>query len=137
MYVCGVTEDDLRGIHEQLGELENLSGTEKSVVLMDSVPSGVRNFALALTWFTVGFEGLIAVCFLPFGIKFLDNIRHYALILFGVGVYALATVQGFGLLLMTMGTAQCPMQKQKTRVTFISVFAIIYLYSLGKMMFPM
>lgn len=137
MYVCGLTEDDMRGIHENLGELENLYGTEKSVTLMETLPPGVRNFALFLTWFTVGFEGLIAVCFLPLGVKFLDKIRHAMLILFGVGVYALATVQGFGLLLMTMGTAQCPMQKQRTRISFIAVFAIIYLYGLGKMLFNM
>jgi len=114
-----------------------LSGTEKSVMLMESVPPRIRYFAQFLTWFTIGFEGLIAVCFLPLGLRSLDKIRHFALLIFGVGVYALATVQGFGLLLMTMGTAQCPMGKYKTRVGFIIVFSIIYLYGLGKMLFQM
>ncbi|MDG2388000.1 MAG: hypothetical protein P8M30_01655 [Planctomycetaceae bacterium] len=111
MSVGGLTEDDMRGIHENLRELEVLSGTEKSVMLMESVPPRIRYFAQFLTWFTIGFEGLIAVCFLPLGLRSLDKIRHFALLIFGVGVYALATVQGFGLLLMTMGTAQCPMGK--------------------------
>jgi len=135
MFVGGLTEDDLREVRKNLADLEELSGEEKSVALLESVPPRLRYLAMFMTWFTIGFEGLIAACFLPLGVKFLDRIRHAMLILFGIAVYALATVQGFGLLLMTMGTAQCPMEKQKTRIGLITVFAIIYLYGLGKMLF--
>lgn len=42
--------------------------------------------------------------------------------------YAVATVDGFGWLLLAMGAAQCRLEQRRTRLAYVAVFVLILLY---------
>jgi hypothetical protein len=55
--------------------------------------------------------------------------RDIFLIIFCVTTYAIATVQGFGWLLIAMGVAQSDPDRWKTRIVYIAVYALVIFYS--------
>lgn len=81
-----------------------------------------------LTLWTVGIEGAVAVTFLwPLG-RGLSRMRNIVLLSFCVTTYAVATITGFGWLLLAMGVAQCG-PKRWTRFFYLAVFGLILFYS--------
>ncbi|MBW2715556.1 MAG: hypothetical protein JRD03_05745 [Deltaproteobacteria bacterium] len=54
--------------------------------------------------------------------------RHTLLLVFCVTTYAVATVEGFGWLLISMGVAQCERRLVRTRALYIASFGLILVY---------
>jgi hypothetical protein len=96
------------------------------------IPPQPERFVLAanvLTYSALVIESLVALAFLwPLG-RGISKFRDVFLIIFCVTTYAVATVQGFGWLLIAMGVAQSDPDKWKTRIAYVVVYALIIFYS--------
>ena len=82
----------------------------------------------ATTIWTAAIELAVAVSFLWWRPGVLSRLRHALLIAFCVTTYAVATVEGFGWLLISMGVAQCNAHHLRTRCFYLASFALILGY---------
>lgn len=81
-----------------------------------------------MTWWTVAIEGASALTFLwPVG-RGLSKVRDAILLTFCVTTYAVATVAGFGWLLLALGVAQCQPERRTTQLFYLAVFVLILFY---------
>jgi hypothetical protein len=91
-------------------------------------PEGNRSLAGWLTWLTLASELAVALTFLwPLG-RGPSAARHVALLAFSAGTYGVATVRGFGWVLMALGVAQCETDARRTRLAYLATFALIGAY---------
>jgi hypothetical protein len=91
-------------------------------------PLRFRLLATAMTWWTVAIEGALALTFLWPVERGLSKMRDAILLTFCVTTYAVATVAGFGWLLLALGVAQCEPERRKTQLLYLLVFALILFY---------
>ena len=91
-------------------------------------PPGLRLLAQGLTAWTLAIEGLLAAAFLWPGRRGPARLRDAALLVFCATTFAVATVAGFGWLLLAMGIAQCPAEGGRTRALYLATFALILFY---------
>ena len=86
---------------------------------------------MATIW-TAAIELLIAAAFLWWRDGWLARVRHALLIVFCATTYAVATVEGFGRLLISMGVAQCgemrPRAKRAHITYYVACYALILFY---------
>ena len=95
------------------------------------IPHQPERFVLVaqiLTYFTVVLEGLVALSFLWSVRRGISMYRDIFLIVFCITTYAIATVEGFGWLLIAMGVAQTEPDRWKTRIAYITVYGLIIFY---------
>ena len=78
--------------------------------------------------FTLAAESLVATAFLWPGVASMAKWRDVSLLFFCLSVYSVATVAGFGWLLLAMGLAQCGTDRPRTRVAYVGAFLAILLY---------
>jgi hypothetical protein len=91
-------------------------------------PARFDLLARVLTVWTVAVEGLLAVAFLwPLG-RGLSRLRDACLLVFCATTYAVATVDGFGWLLISLGVAQCRPGRHTTRALYLAAFALVLFY---------
>jgi len=91
-------------------------------------PPGNRRLAAWLTWLTLVSEVAVALAFLwPLG-RGPSRARHLTLLAFAAGTYSIATVRGFGWLLMALGVSQCGPDARRTALAYVAVFALIGVY---------
>jgi len=105
------------------------SGTE--------IPAQPGRFVMVsqfLTYWTVFVESAVALLFLVPGERGLSRFRDFFLVLFSVTTYSVATVEGFGWLLIAMGVSQCGDERKAVRFLYIAAFFLIIVYKYaGKM----
>jgi hypothetical protein len=82
----------------------------------------------ATTFWTAGIELALAAAFLWWKGGALSRARDALLIAFCATTYAVATVDGFGWLLISMGVAQCDPRFVRTKVVYVASFALILVY---------
>ena len=80
------------------------------------------------TFWTLGSELLVAGTFLWPRRGRVHRLRHVALLMFCSTTYAVATVEGFGWLLISMGVAQCEPERRTTRWLYLGAFLLILFY---------
>jgi hypothetical protein len=80
------------------------------------------------TYWTVLIEGLLALAFFWPVNRGLSKLRDLLLICFCVTTYAVATVEGFGWLLIAMGIAQCDSTRWRLRLGYLGAFVLILFY---------
>jgi len=86
----------------------------------------VNKIAGFLTYYTIFLELLVALFFLiPKKIS-ISKYRDYFLILFCISVYSVATVEGFGWLLIAMGISQSDNKKLPILLYILSFFIILF-----------
>ena len=91
-------------------------------------PPRFLQLARLATMWTLVLEATVAATFLaPVGWR-LSRHRHGALLLFCATTYAVATVEGFGWLLIAMGLAQCEPGRRWTPRLYVGVFFLILFY---------
>lgn len=90
----------------------------------------LRRLAQIMTWWTVLIEGALAVLFLPVGSRRWKITRDIVLILFAATTYLVATVKGFGWLLVIMGLAQCEEKEAVLVPLYLITFFAIQLYTM-------
>ncbi len=91
-------------------------------------PQRFRWLAWMLTWWTVGIEGITAAAFLWPVDRGISRLRHILLLVFCATTYAVATVAGFGWLLLAMGVAQCDVRYHLFPSWYLLAFGLILLY---------
>lgn len=106
--------------HSDGGSLEAVAAATPSVWL--------ERLAMAITAWTLAIELAITVTFCWWQGRGPSKLREAFLILFCVSTYAVATVEGFGWLLIAMGVAQCEADRTRARVAFLATFALILFY---------
>ena len=122
---AGLDESELARLRELVREHEdgvNAQGPDDSVL-----PPRLVAVAEILTFSLVALELAVALIFLAPARLGLARVRDPALLLFAGMVYAIAPVEGFGWLLLSMGVAQSPPGRRWTRRAYAAVFAIILL----------
>jgi hypothetical protein len=78
-----------------------------------------------MTLFTVAIEALLAVAFLWTPDRGVSRIRDASLLVFCATTYTVATVEGFGWLLIAMGVAQCAPGRSGTRTLYLAAYALV------------
>jgi len=131
-YAGGVSTEELKEYRDSKKELQNsfLEDAEpvESVTLISNPRIGV--LAIAMTWWTILIEGLIAlVCLWP-GDRLIAIIRTTVVLIFAATTYLLTPVLGFGWMVIVLGFAQCPEQYKKLRASFLVVLGLFYIYRL-------
>jgi len=95
---------------------------------MPEIPTRFRYLALAATFWNLFINAALAIIFLwPSGVR-VNRLRHLALLTYCIVTYAIATVDGFGWLLLAMGAAQTGIEQLRIRRAYIAVFVLILLY---------
>lgn len=106
---------------------QHLDGARSAPVLAAAPVPFVAVARIGTIW-TVAWEGLVAICFLwPVG-RGPSLLRDASLQIFCVTTYAVATVAGFGWLLVAMGVGQCDPGKPWPRAAYLLLFALILFY---------
>jgi hypothetical protein len=93
-----------------------------------SLPARFIWVAQATTIWTAAIELAVAASFLWWRQGVLSRLRDALLIAFCATTYAVATVEGFGWLLISMGVAQCDTHRPRTRLLYLASFALILIY---------
>lgn len=92
-------------------------------------PTGIATLAHATVLWTLAIEAAVAIGFCwPSG-QGPGRYRDFALLLFGITTYAVATVEGFGWLLCCMGIAQCDPRRPRLALAYLGLFASILCYA--------
>lgn len=84
--------------------------------------------ARGATWWTFAIEASVATAFLWPADRGPARVRDATLLCFAITTYAVATVAGFGWLLLAMGTAQCRPDRSCTRLAYLAVFGLVLFY---------
>jgi hypothetical protein len=118
----------LEGIVSQRNFLESHADVGMLTTAGPLRTAAFDRLADAMTFWTVGIEGLVALTFLWPRDRAPSRLRDAALLVFCATTYAVATVAGFGWLLISMGIAQCAPEKTGIRLGYLGVFALILVY---------
>ena len=106
-----------------------LRGIEVSEIALTGSPQ-VSGLAHAVTWWTVLIEGALGVAFLAPNRPWIAKWRNALLLAFAVSTYSVATVRGFGWMLMLLGLAQCSDREKGFRLGYVLAFLLIQAYML-------
>ncbi len=107
---------------------ESASAADPTPALAE--PPRLPAVAGLLTFFTLVLEAGIAAAFLlPWGRRLWDRVRDPLLLGFCISTYAVATVAGFGWLLVCLGVAQCDGERRGLRALYLAVFVLVLVYA--------
>jgi hypothetical protein len=106
----------------------HVDGVRLETVVATTPSARIEWLALAMTGWTLAIEFAIAVAFCWWHGHGPSKLRNTLLILFCTTTYAVATVDGFGWLLISMGLAQTEAHHTRTRVALVATFALILFY---------
>lgn len=93
-----------------------------------NVPARFKAVALAATGWNLLINLALAIAFLWPARPAPQRLRHGLLLVYCAITYAVATVDGFGWLLLAMGAAQCRLEQHRTRIAYAAVFVLIIFY---------
>jgi hypothetical protein len=123
--IAGIDRDTLEAL---LQHLETHRDTPMSPApSVPVLPLSLANVALAATAWNLFINAALAFAFLWPGDR-LSNARHLLLLVYCVVTYAIATVDGFGWLLLAMGSALCGADQRRLRAVYVVVFVLIIFY---------
>lgn len=137
----GLTREQMAANHDAVdwlsyGHFQNIDLSAAKLHTTDRI----RSLATMMTWWTVAIEAIVAAFFLAtiFLRRSSDasrrspwhRWRNVILLFFAISTYSIATVKGFGWILLLMGYAQCEEDESKSRLAYIGVFLLIQLYKM-------
>jgi hypothetical protein len=122
----GLDDDQLRERRELLGR--HADGVAPEAQVVPAEPARFRAVVWLATLGTFASEAGLALAFLwPLG-RGPSRLRDPLLIAFCAVTYLVAPVSGFGWLLIALGVAQTPAERWRTRVAYLVVFGLVYVY---------
>jgi hypothetical protein len=124
LLATGIAREDLLALRDLVSE--HVDGIRVPDDL-PALPGPLVTVARALTFATVAIEAAVALAFLAPARSRLGAARHGLLLLFCATTYAVAPVEGFAWLLLSMGVAQCELERVRTRLTYVGVFGLVLL----------
>lgn len=93
------------------------------------IPARIVSLAVAATLWNLFINAALAVSFAwPGSGRRLTSLRHLLLLVYCAITYAVATVDGFGWLLLAMGASLCAPQMRRTRLAYMTVFVMVLFY---------
>ncbi len=115
---------------EQLREFveQHVDGPTFSAMESPGQPARFLLASFLATFWTIAIEGAVAIAFLWPVERGVSKLRDTLLLAFCATTYAVATVEGFGWLLISMGFAQCTPQRRTARLLYLAVFGLILFY---------
>jgi len=122
---CDITKDELNNFRDYVKQHVDGNLLHKKNINFDL--KCLNKVSYFLTYYSVSLEFIIALLFLLPKRLYISKFRDYFLILFCVSIYSVATVEGFGWLLIAMGISQCD-DKKYTSLLYILCFLIILIY---------
>lgn len=123
--LMGMTADALQASDDLFRYFEIYPNPVSELIFLSA--SGLRVTALAVSYWTILIEGIIALTFLvPSKHGFFAN-RDFFLILFLITTYFIAPVSGFALILCIMGLANVERSRRNTRAIYIAAFFLLQL----------
>jgi hypothetical protein len=119
---------------EQVAALRDLvrthtDGLRPEAASDPELPARLVIVARVLTVSLLALEAAVALTFLSPAATHLARARHALLLGFCTAVYALAPVEGFAWLLLSMGVASCETTRPRTRRAYVLVFGFVLLAS--------
>lgn len=123
--VCNISEDELYYFRDYI--TQHIDGELIYVEVIDFNLNCIDEVSGFLTYYTLILELMIALLFLIPKHMAISKFRDYFLILFCLSVYSVATVEGFGWLLIAMGISQSDNKKIPV-LLYILCFLIILIY---------
>jgi hypothetical protein len=124
--VTGLDAAALRALRGAL--LVHVDGPAPASGGIAALPAGLAIAADALTAATLLLEAALAAAFLVPRAWRPARLADPLLLLFCAGTFALAPVEGFGWLLLSMGVAQCPPSRTGLRALYVAVFVLLLAY---------
>ncbi len=122
---CNISKDDLDYFRDYVKQ--HVDGNLVFAEVINFNLKCIYKIAGFLTYYTIFLELLVALFFLiPKKIS-ISKYRDYFLILFCISIYSVATVEGFGWLLIAMGISQSD-NKKLPILFYIFAFLIILIY---------
>ena len=122
----GLTTDQLDLHREALDR--HLDAPPFEIEPGEPLPARLERVADVATIWTAAIELVVAGAFLWWRDGWLARIRHALLIVFCATTYAVATVEGFGWVLISMGVAQCGGTRTRTKLSYVACYALILFY---------
>lgn len=118
---------------EQFEALRNFvtSHADGGLATEIDAPQEPRRFVLLAqiaAWWNIVLNAAIAIAFLGPRDRGLSRYRNELLLTFCVVTYAIATVAGFGWLLIAMAVAQTDPEQKRLRILYTAAFGLIVLY---------
>ena len=121
---CDISKDDLDYFRDYVKQ--HVDGNLVFAEVINFNLKCINKIAGFLTYYTIVLELLVALFFLiPKKIS-ISKYRDYFLILFCISVYSVATVEGFGWLLIAMGISQSDNKKLPILLYILSFFIILF-----------
>ncbi len=122
----GLDEYTYENLHDFVSQHRDAAATPGDAHI--EIPPRLKTLAIAATAWNLFINAALAVVFLWPTRRRLVNLRHGLLLAYCAITYAVATVDGFGWLLLAMGAAQCDVNQKHTRLLYVAVFVLIILY---------
>ena len=121
---CNISKDDLDYFRDYVKQ--HVDGNLVFAEVINFNLKCINKIAGFLTYYTIVLELLVALFFLiPKKIS-ISKYRDYFLILFCISIYSVATVEGFGWLLIAMGISQSDNKKLPILLYILSFFIILF-----------
>jgi hypothetical protein len=127
-WVGGVPLSELRDFRPPWAEIETISDVQKFRARDMVLSARLDTVAVVMTWWTLVIEAFIALSFLLPDRSWLGRVRDVPLLVFAVSTYSVATVLGFGYLLLAMGV--CQGRHALVRVAYLAVFVLMFLFQI-------
>jgi hypothetical protein len=109
--------------------VQHVDGRLAPPVEVPDLPERYVGVAWAATLGTATLEAALAVTFLWPARSRRTPLRHALLLLFCATTYAVAPVEGFGWLLVSMGVAQCGPEERGARLGYLTAFGAILAFA--------
>ena len=119
-----LTEDKILG--EKLQALKN--AVAEYFLARTIEPPAFRVLVNLITWWTLVIEGLLAVVWLLPARSLAGRQRHWLMVLFCVSTYAVATVAGFGWLIVAMAVTTLRVEQTRLAFLYLLSFALILVF---------
>ena len=103
--------------------LQHLAVADGSISL--TTTNSIRYFSHLLSLWTLLVEAVIGVAFLFNQPKFIAKKRDYLLLLFILTTFILIPIDRFALILILLGLAQCPQERQRLKITYLAIFILM------------
>jgi hypothetical protein len=127
-WLGGVEFDSVRDFGKAWGSLETITDLSKFRGFDVTLPARLNAVAVGMTVWTLFIEVWIALAFLVPERTLLARYRDLALLLFAMTTYPVATVIGFGYLLLAMGL--CQTRSALARPVYIVAFFVMFLFEI-------
>ncbi|MEP5763535.1 MAG: hypothetical protein ABJ308_03045 [Halieaceae bacterium] len=124
--VGGLSGQELELLRDYVGA--HVDGNLLAAMAAPEVPRRFAYVAQAAAWWNMFINAALAVAFLAPAQWLVSRARNVLLLVYCISTYAVATVAGFGWLLIAMAVSQTEADERRLRIAYVATFVLILLY---------